>query len=226
MRRAIAVFAKTIGLSPVKTRLAVTIGEEKAAEFYALSVACIEAVVKRAMEVRPEQVNPVWAMAEENSPRLYSKEGLPAIWTGEGGLGTRLANIHDQLRADHEVVMMIGTDSPQLSANTILRALDRLDDNGVDAVSGPAVDGGYFLFASKRPVPRDIWEAVTYSASTTLAEFEALLKSDGFSLSRIEVMQDVDEADDLASLKAYFEEQTSALLPEQTRLLEWLREHA
>jgi len=35
----LAIFAKTPGLSPVKTRLAASIGDEKACEFYQYSVA-------------------------------------------------------------------------------------------------------------------------------------------------------------------------------------------
>ncbi len=46
MSAAIAIFVKTPGLSPVKTRLAATIGEEKAKEFYLLSLKAVEKTVK------------------------------------------------------------------------------------------------------------------------------------------------------------------------------------
>ncbi len=224
MKCAIAVFAKTVGLSPVKTRLAATIGEKMATEFYIRSVACVEAIVRQAVQMQPEVVFPFWAMAEENSDQMTDGDSFPAFWTGEGDLGTRLANVSERLCKHNDAVMMIGTDSPQLSAGVILQAIETLNEPEVDAVCGPAVDGGYYLFAAKKPVERDIWENVTYSASTTLAEFVALLGSSGFSVARLGEMQDVDEAADLASLQTFLEGRSSELLPEQLELLGWLRQ--
>ncbi len=47
MSSAIAIFVKTPSLSPVKTRLAATIGEEKAIEFYLMSLRAVEESAKQ-----------------------------------------------------------------------------------------------------------------------------------------------------------------------------------
>jgi glycosyltransferase A (GT-A) superfamily protein (DUF2064 family) len=50
MKLPLAVFVKTPGLSPIKTRLAASVGEQKALEFYRRSLRVTEAVVHAAVK--------------------------------------------------------------------------------------------------------------------------------------------------------------------------------
>ncbi len=226
MRCAVAIFAKTIGLSDVKTRLAADIGKDKAEEFFKLSVNCVEAVVAEAGEAFPEAIYPVWVVAEENGLPHWADRSFPAFWTGEGGLGSRLAHVSEQLFATYDAVMMIGTDSPQLPPTCVVDAVSRLAGGVAEVVTGPAADGGFYLFASKAHIGREIWERVTYSANSTLEELSSLLVEQGMSPDLLDEQQDVDTLQDLRSLFDNLEKRAEQLNSAQLNLLGWLRENS
>jgi len=102
MKIAIATFAKTIGLSKVKTRLAKSIGDENAEAFYRLSVSAVREVLQKTQEQNPS-IFPHWALGEEEAVDLEQWRSFPCLWTGEGGLGTRLSNVSSMLLNDHDI---------------------------------------------------------------------------------------------------------------------------
>ena len=224
MKCAVAIFAKTIGLSEVKTRLAADIGRRSAEAFYKHSKACVEAFVEEARQQRPNALYPVWTVAEEAGPKLYRDSCFSAIWTGEGGLGERLAKVSETLFETHDAVIMIGTDSPQLTPDILITAAEMLQADPGTAVSGPARDGGFYLFGSVEPVPRAIWESVTYSKNTTLTELETQLEKVGRKTVHLVAEQDVDTLEDLSRLKEDLSSRAAQLLAPQTALLDWLEE--
>ena len=84
----IAVFAKTPDLSPVKTRLAQTIGKDKAKEIYTLCVESVQAVLQ---EIKHPGWDIRWALAEEEAgnTEFWHHRPFEKFWTGEGELGDR-----------------------------------------------------------------------------------------------------------------------------------------
>ena len=64
MNIAIAIFVKTPGVSPLKTRLAKTIGKEKAEAFYQLSLKCIIDTLEN-INIKNIAITPHWAIAEK-----------------------------------------------------------------------------------------------------------------------------------------------------------------
>ena len=151
MTAACAAFVKTPGLSPVKTRLAAALGEEVAAEFYDLSWRAVEQVLSEM------EFTPYWAVAESGG--LLSWPSFPCIWQGEGGLAERLNHVYGALLAKHEIVYLVGADCPQISAADFAAARAALAD-GTDFAIGPAHDGGFYLLAGARPIPRARWLGV------------------------------------------------------------------
>ncbi len=221
MTCAIGIFAKTIGLSPVKTRLAQTIGKERAESFYRLSLQATAEIMSEVQRQSGDQIFPYWAVAEEHGPASGEWETFPAFWTGEGGLGSRLCQVADKLFESHDCVFVVGSDSPQLASAIFLEALSKLESDECDCVIGPSVDGGFYLFGSKNPVPREVWEAVTYSVSNTCRELIDHLCLLGWKVKLLEPQFDVDEADNLLDLKSSLNKQPS-LIPAQNKLLDWL----
>lgn len=223
MKIAIAIFAKTIGLSSVKTRLAADIAQENAEAFYRLSVACIQEVMKNIVS-QNTNVYPHWVLAEEEAPLRSEWNSFSAMWTGEGGLGTRLANVSQSLLKTHDAVFLIGTDSPQLSPKRFFEVLQVFQVNPkLEHVAGPATDGGFWLWGSTQQLPNDVWEGVSYSEETTLQELIKATNEYGHHVAISHSMQDVDLLEDLAPLQKTFEQKESLLLPAQQRLLEWLQ---
>ncbi|CAN5756375.1 TIGR04282 family arsenosugar biosynthesis glycosyltransferase [soil metagenome] len=213
---ALAIWVKTPGLSPVKTRLAASIGTNAAEEFYRLSAQAVAAVVRQAVGTSAELLAPYWAVAEEAALAHPDWRAFPTVYQGEGDLGARLSHVYDTLLQRHSWVIFIGADAPQITSELLAEAAQVLNETG-DFVIGPAEDGGYYLFGGSTPLPCTLWIAVPYSAGDTLEAFAELLRSFG-SIRYLPRMFDVDTVDELMRLTRELAEWQS-LLPEQTNLL-------
>ncbi len=222
MKGAIAIFAKTAELTPVKTRLAKSIGRQQAEAFYRLSVAVTETTLKQVQEQTGGNVQPFWALAEKQAVELPQWKEFPAIWTGEGGLGERLNSVSEQLFAAHDFVMMIGTDSPQLAPDRFRQAVSVLENGSHDCVIGPSIDGGFYLLVSRMPVPTDIWKAVHYSRSDTPEQLTLLLGKQNWKIHLLAQEIDVDEIGDLESLKQFYATPGLISSPAHQALVSWL----
>lgn len=208
MSTAIAIFAKTPSLSPVKTRLAVDIGADMAEEFYRLSVNAVQT------EVASVNAFPYWAVAEENGLSDPLWRGFTTLWTGEGGLGERQHHIYETLLQRHDRVLLIGSDAPQISKAILERAIAELDSH--DFVIGPARDGGYYLFGGRISTEQSSWTSVPWSTSVTRRRLEAVLPS---KPNHLHLLTDVDRADDLQYIRQEMPEYMSR---EQKQILEWV----
>jgi glycosyltransferase A (GT-A) superfamily protein (DUF2064 family) len=213
---AVAVWVKTPGLSPVKTRLAADVGREAAEEFYRRSVDAVRAVVSRAAEHDAPALTPYWAVAEAGGAEGW--DGFRVVGQGEGELGERLSRVYDALLERHRFVAFLGADAPQLAPALLLRAARAAMAGAF--VLGPADDGGFYLFAGSRPLPREVWTGVPYSDPSTCAELEARLRPLA-PVERLERRYDVDTGDDLRRLRAELAARAD-LLPEQRSLARWL----
>ena len=191
---AIAIFVKTPGLSPVKTRLAATVGTAAAEQFYKLCTETIQETLKTASKTL--DIVPFWAVGEEVGLSHPMWQGFEALYTGEGGLGERQHHIYQTLLAKYQRVILIGADSPQLSSRHLNNAIEALQSNSF--ALGPAVDGGYYLLAGRAPIARDIWTNVTYSAADTAEQLLAQLPS---KAAILESISDVDTIEDISELK-------------------------
>ncbi|SHE23170.1 TIGR04282 family arsenosugar biosynthesis glycosyltransferase [methanotrophic endosymbiont of Bathymodiolus puteoserpentis (Logatchev)] len=219
MSGAIAIFVKTPGLSPVKTRLAVTLGQEGAEAFH---LAASQAVASVAQELSQQtDTQSYYAVAEQAALEHNYWEDLPCIWQGEGGLGERMAHIYNTLLKQHDFVLLVGADIPQMTVAELRDAVAWLTDKGQSRFAfGPSVDGGFWVFGGNYPMPRSVWTEVVYSQADTGTQFLNRIKRLG-EVKTLALLCDVDEAEDLLLLR-------DALLnlaepsPEQYELLRFL----
>lgn len=216
---AVAVFVKTPGLSPIKTRLAAGIGAEPAATLYQLSVRAVESVLRDV--VARGGASAYWAVAERDGHGAWTS--FATVGQGDGDLGARLATVYESLTqatgAARAAAVLIGADAPQVKGWHFEAARSRLAD-GYDFVIGPATDGGFYLLAGSRAVPRGLFERVPYSVSNTAEVLARELSSLG-RVAWLTPLTDVDTAADLEALGETLG-QTADLTPEQARLARWL----
>lgn len=213
----VAVFVKTPGHSPIKTRLAAGIGEAAAAACYGHALAVVREVVASATRRVPGLV-PYWAVAEragESDPRWAAFARIPQ---GEGGLGERLDRVYRAVRARHGAALLLGADCPLLRPDDLVAAVDALVQ-GAPFVIGRAADGGYYLFGGRREIDRRTWLAVPYSAADTAERFVTLLEH---PVAELPVLPDVDVAADLPTLAGHPRARAGDLLPAQRTLVDWL----
>lgn len=193
MSIAIAVFVKTPHLTPAKTRLAQSIGKEAALSVYEQCLTRTTECLKSAQKMSPD-LAVYWAVSESEATNLPRWSSFPTIWQGEGDLGQRLHHVYDQLIQDHDAVILIGSDAPDLSAEILYNAQICLLQ--VDCVIGPATDGGFYLFGCQHTIESSTWTSVSYSQSDTLAQLESKLEDRSFSMNYLPELQDIDTHDD------------------------------
>lgn len=217
---ALAIFVKTPGHSPVKTRLAVSIGPEAAEAFHSLAARAVaEAAAVLADGEDGWQV--YWAVAERAAMDAPGWHGQPRLWQGEGGLGERLDRVYASLHAVHGQVLLVGADSPQLTPDLLRQARHCLDEAGSPFVMGEANDGGFWLFGGRTRIAREVWCGVRYSQQDTAAQLRVALHSHG-TLAELKRLSDVDRGEDLEALVEALEALPSPL-PAQRALLHWLK---
>lgn len=105
--------------------------------------------------------------------RLLALDGPPGDWLPSGfrvfaqrgdGLDERLAAAFADAYALAPLPMvLIGTDTPQVTANMIGDAVASLESGEADAVFGPSTDGGFWMLGLRRP-DRSLLAGVPMSA--------------------------------------------------------------
>lgn len=214
----LAIFVKTPGWSPLKTRLAQAIGKAAAEAFHRLAAAAVAEAAMRAQASMPGLVA-YWAVAEADALDAPIWRGLPRIAQGDGDLGARMRSVCDTLRERHGRAVLIGADAPQLDAQDLLAACAALDAH--HHAIGPSEDGGFWLFATRVAVPDAAWSDTPWSQADTAMRFLDALGDP--SVARLRTLCDVDTVDDLAALaETLFARST--LTPAQTALAIWLRD--
>lgn len=219
----LAIFVKTPGHSPVKTRLAQDLGVPFAEAFHLHAARAVASVARQcAGDEAPcsPRLVPYWAVAEPVAADPRHWPGLPCLRQPDGALGARMAGIHRQLLQRHDAAILIGADSPQLQPRWLRHAAQWLSAAEARCVIGPACDGGFWLFGSNRRLPSGRWSSVAYSRRDTAARFRDAFAAEG-DWATLPELVDVDTVEDLEPLRAAL----SALptpLPGQDALLAWL----
>jgi len=182
----------------VKTRLIPALGAAGAAALYermagevAGRVADLQRPGLRRMAVvePPERVAAVGA---------WLGEGFTVVPQVAGDLGARLTAAFDEaFAAGARRVVAIGSDCLDLTPGLIHEAFDALDR--VDAVVGPAVDGGYYLIGLGRAIPA-AFAAIPWSSSETLTATLDRLQGAGASVHLLPRLRDLDTPGDLDAL--------------------------
>lgn len=111
--------------------------------------------------------------------------------------GDRLAAAHvDAAAGGYGPVLQVGMDTPQLTPSLLRDALDALADPSVDAVLGPATDGGWWALGLRSAADARVLRDVPMSRSDTGALTRAALVSLGLRVAMLPALTDVDTAAD------------------------------
>lgn len=196
-RQHLVVMVKYPNAGRVKTRLGRDIGRVAAAWWFRHQVA------RLLREIRDPRWHIILAVSPDNAMRA---RGWPRQWPGDiaripqgrGDLGARMVRAMTGVATGVTAgpVCLIGGDIPGVRKHHIARAFKALGEN--DAVFGPAPDGGYWLVGvgRKRAIPPGFLCDVRWSTEHALRDSEATYP--GARIARVDVLRDVDRADDLA----------------------------
>ncbi|BFU45512.1 DUF2064 domain-containing protein [Krasilnikovia sp. MM14-A1004] len=132
---------------------------------------------------------------------------VPPGWTTVaqrgGPLGDRLVGAFADTRAPGVPAVLIGMDTPQLTARLIGAALAPLGvPGGPDAVLGPAADGGWWALGLREPAHAEVLHTVPTSTPDTGRRTLAALRRRGLRVHLLPRLRDVDTAVDARAVAA------------------------
>jgi rSAM/selenodomain-associated transferase 1 len=177
----------------VKTRLAATVGADKALEVYHL-------LLQRTYEV-------THGLDMDKVVYFSETRGLPEGWENHhyqqqvqqgADLGERMARaISAGFKSGYQRVGIIGSDCYELTAEILETAYGLLAEK--DLVIGPATDGGYYFLGMTRFV-RDLFRDKDWSTASVLAQTLADAERLHLHIALLPVLTDVDEEKDLVTI--------------------------
>ncbi|WP_435356450.1 TIGR04282 family arsenosugar biosynthesis glycosyltransferase [Emticicia sp. SJ17W-69] len=199
IQNALIIFIKNPQLGKVKTRLAATVGNEKALEIYQVLMSHTHRITN---DLNIEKYlyysdfidhNDIWS--NDNYHKYVQQQGQD--------LGLKMASaFRDTLQNNCSKVIIIGSDCLELTDEIINDGYEQLIDNEV--VIGPATDGGYYLIGFnfetvgercgevlKRVFLEKQWSHVNVCDEAIKACNDLKLK-----ISKLPILTDVDEEKD------------------------------
>jgi len=198
--QALAIFCKTPERGFVKTRLAASIGDQKALEIYLDLLKITDQETKPFSSSRHLFLVSALEDSVEKMRSTLQQQGLfidPkinfAIQQGED-LGQRMFAAFKNLFKNHRSVVLIGCDLPDLTSALISKAFDALQSN--DLVIGPSCDGGYYLIGLKKEMP-DLFKEISWSSEKVLKQTLERAERLSLKVQLLEKLRDIDTVDDL-----------------------------
>lgn len=200
----LVVIAKQPVAGRVKTRLCPPYSPGQAADLAAAAIAdtlaAVLATVHRA-RVLGHRVEPVLVL--DGSAGAWLDELLEGplqmrvIPQRDGGLDRRLAGaFEDAVRGARDTrALLVGMDTPQVTAGLLLGSIEALAAPGTDAVLGLADDGGWWALGLQKP-DEGLLLGVPMSTNDTGRAQYARLVAAGLSVGLLDPLLDVDTAAD------------------------------
>ena len=188
MKQALLTFIKNPEKGKVKTRLAKTIGEDKALAIYKT---LLEHTRKIALGINADRflfysqrINPT-----DNWSTAYFIKRVQA----DGDLGSKMQEAFRYAFQTHQKVVIIGSDCASLTPSIVQAAFKQLDE--YDFVIGPALDGGYYLLGMNA-FYSVVFEGIAWSTATVLAETQSIIRSLQKSFYLLPALSDIDYEED------------------------------
>lgn len=202
----LGIFAKQPEPGAVKTRLAATVGGERAARLYS---AMLRDIVRTCRKLGDRRVL-AYAPFTEAAAAWFRQLGDAdyEIWAQPAGnLGDRMsAWFQCHLLKPGDRAVLIGSDCPQLSGEAIRAAWTALTDH--DVVLAPADDGGYVLIGQRFPA-RNLFDDIAWSQPTVFTETLKRAASLHLNVCQLEEWADVDDWDDVIRLVRHLNSSSS-----------------
>jgi rSAM/selenodomain-associated transferase 1 len=189
----IAVFARWPEEGRVKTRLSPALPASMARD---LSVALLRDALDVAAACSAGERILYWADAPSARQAEFAPPAGFEVRDQKGGdLGARLEDAFAaMLRERGDRAVVIGTDAPELDAETIHRALSMLDRH--DIALGPASDGGYYLAALARPAP-ELFREIDWGTERVRAQTLERARGARLRVALLDMLEDLDTPADL-----------------------------
>ncbi len=141
--------------------------------------------------------------AARRAELMSALHGVTVVAQRGDGLGARIAAAHlDAAALVTGPTLQVGMDTPQVGADVLAAAAAELAAPGVDAVLGPALDGGWWALGLRRPADAALIADVPTSRDDTGAATLAALRGGGLRVALLPALSDVDTVADALAVAA------------------------
>jgi rSAM/selenodomain-associated transferase 1 len=193
------IFVKNPELGKVKTRLASTIGDEKALYIYKLLLEQTFQVTLPVLAEKKLYYSEFVQNIDQFNDLVYEKH----IKNGDG-LGDKMYNAMKHSFGEWaDKVVLIGSDCFELNSGIIEEAFKALEES--DYVLGPAKDGGYYLIGMKA-LNLEIFQNKEWSTENVFLDTLLDIKNQEKSHYLLPTLSDVDTEEDLGGLRGYLKD--------------------
>ncbi len=145
-----------------------------------------------------------------NGPEFLRKTfGRKAVFIEQSGadIGARMQNaIEEALKLGYGKVVLIGTDIPEIRAESVNDAFSKLDTS--DIVLGPTEDGGYYLIGMSLVHP-EAFDVKVYGIGSVFEETVESLRLAGLSVALADKYPDIDTPEDISAYRKRMREDAS-----------------
>lgn len=192
----ILLFAREPVEGRVKTRLAPVLGEAGALDLHRQLLRRQIDVLNQA-ELCPAEL---WVEGDPGHEAFAAFRGERHRQAG-GDLGEKMWHAARKALETQAGVVLIGSDCPGLDAAYLEEALGALQ-GGLEAVLGPAEDGGYVLLGLRR-TEEGVFAGIEWGGSRVLEQTRARLEALEYCFAVMTPLADIDRASDLEHLTRY-----------------------
>jgi len=141
----------------------------------------------------PSTKHPFFKLCAENFQLKLRKQT-------DGDIGKRMAHAFDRALREVPSALLIGTDCPSLTQDDLKKAAKALAQ-GMDAVIGPAEDGGYVLLGLRHFAP-ELFTGISWGTDWVLKETRQRLRVLGWRWHELKERWDVDRPEDMKRLRS------------------------
>ena len=185
---ALIVFIKNPELGKVKTRLAKTVGNEKALAIYKALMGHTREI---ALAVSTDRL--LFYSQEIHPNDKWSTDDFKKHLQATGDLGTKMKTAFQQAFQDHQKVVIIGSDCASLTPAIVEVAFRQLEEHSF--VIGPALDGGYYLLGMNQYAP-SVFDDIAWSTASVLKDTKQRVKDLGLDYVLLPALSDIDYEED------------------------------
>lgn len=190
-RASLIVLAKAPIPGRCKTRLCPPCNADEAA---ALAEAALADTLDAASRAGAARV----VLALDGEPGIWLPAGIEVVGQRGDGLDERIAAAFEDAGGP---AVLIGMDTPQVTPQLLDEAMRTLERAGVDAVLGPALDGGWWAAGLRRP-DRRAFAGVPMSTTRTGRAQARRFRARRLRVASLPALRDVDQIADAYAVAA------------------------
>ena len=184
------IFIKNPKPGKVKTRLAETVGKDKAYQIY---LDLLNYTISEAMKV--DSARQVWYSSYIDRDDKIDEDSFQKSVQSGKDLGEKMMNAFAQgFKDGYGKIVIIGSDCPEIAASIIEDAFEKLDE--CDVVLGPSEDGGYYLLGMRQLIP-ELFSNIDWSTERVLQQTMFAIQQKKLTWHQLPVLNDIDTEEDL-----------------------------